>query len=101
MNKKYFTEDKMMKCITHINREAECYCSICSQPICGECRDYIGMCIPCAKKIYNADKANFMKNIIMSILVPILSFIFFSVSGINGGGLFVGVVLSIFVPFGW
>lgn len=96
-----------MKCVTHVNREAECYCPVCNQPICGECRDYLAGCLSCAVKSSRDIKAYHIRTIILSILIPVILTIIFVSDGMIGPGSALSgkciriILLSIFLPFGW
>lgn len=96
-----------MKCISHVSRDAECYCNICGQPICGECRDKLAGCIYCAEKAVR----DFKKEWIISIVLFVCSFLFMLVSAIKVMpleeiifGILISLVSSLAiasVPFGW
>lgn len=96
-----------MKCITHVNREAECYCPVCKQPICWECRDYLGGCINCAEKTCKDTKMEILKTCMLSIVIPIVLVILFRTEGMLDKGdailpkMIIIIILSAFVPFGW
>lgn len=98
-----------MKCVAHIQREAESYCYFCKQPICGKCRDYLGACIYCAENTTKDVNREYVWTIILSICMTILGLYL----EISEEGLFFIIVDNIIVrllitaicwagvPFGW
>lgn len=95
-----------MKCVTHIHREAECYCYFCNQPICGECRDYLGACIYCAENTTRDVNRGYLKTIILSICTSLIG-IYFVLGALVLGeveGILVALMIMVCcagVPFGW
>lgn len=95
-----------MKCVTHIHREAECYCRFCNQPICGECRDYLGSCIYCAEDGVKDINRSYLKTIILSICTSLIGMYYMLGALLLGEveGILVALVLLVCfagVPFGW
>lgn len=95
-----------MKCVAHIHREAESYCYFCNQPICGECRDYLGACIYCAENTTKDVNRDYLKTIILSICTSIIGIYYLFGALLLGEIEYILFSLIIMicwagVPFGW